>query len=96
VPVTLTATSDSRPDLDGRSFAPQLRGETGRPREWVFCQLNANRYVREQRWRLHDDGRLFDMQNDPFEQAPISPSDPHTPEATSARARLEAVLVNLQ
>ena len=28
--------------FDGRSFAPQLRGETGMPRDWVFVQLGRS------------------------------------------------------
>lgn len=96
VPVRLTAVGTDRPALDGRSFAPQLRGEAGRPREWVFCERGNERYVREKRWRLHEDSILFDMETDPWENNPIAPADPHTPEAAAARARLQAVLDELQ
>ena len=33
--------------IDGRSFAPQLRGEKGNPRDWIFIQLANMCYVRE-------------------------------------------------
>ena len=79
--------------IDGRSFAPQLRGETGRPRDWVFSQLGMNRFVRDHRWKLHADGRLFDIQKDPTEAAPVAPG---SPEPDAARARLAAVLDTLK
>jgi arylsulfatase A-like enzyme len=39
--------------VDGHSFAPQLLGQTGHPREWIFNQLAAMWYVRDARWKLH-------------------------------------------
>jgi len=61
--------------LDGVSFAPQLRGEPGTPREWMFCYYNPRpertepvRFVRDQRWKLYGDGRFYDVANDPAEK----------------------------
>ena len=39
--------------LDGRSFAPQLRGQKGNPREWIYVQLGRNWYVKEPGWKLN-------------------------------------------
>ena len=73
-------------DLDGRSFVPELRGEAGNPREWMFCYYNPRpestepqRFVRDQRWKLYGDGRFFDVAKDPEEKSPIQPGkgDPH-------------------
>ena len=81
--------------IDGRSFLPQLRGERGKPREWVYLQLNKKRAVRDKRWKLHGDGQLLDMQADPFEKHPIQ-SGAGGAEAAAARARLQAVLDSLK
>ena len=56
--------------LDGRSFAPQLKGKRGRPREAIFCYFNPRplkmprletRFAMDVRWKLYGDGRLFDL-----------------------------------
>lgn len=82
--------------LDGRSFAPQLRGEKGRPREWVYVQHNtaAEWYVREQGWKLTYDGHLFDMSDAPFIEKPVS-KETASESANAARQRLQAVLAQL-
>jgi len=95
------------PDVtfDGRSFAPQLRGEKGTPREWIFVQYLANTdrgkgrpagtwYVRDDGWKLNSGGELFDMQDAPFVEKPV-PSDATDTAAVAARKRLEAVLAKL-
>jgi arylsulfatase A len=65
--------------LDGRSFAPQLGGQPGNPRPWMYCYYNPRpektmpvRFVRDQRWKLYGDGRFYDIANDPEEKSPIS------------------------
>jgi arylsulfatase A len=75
---------------DGRSFAPQLFGQAGQPREWVFTQLGQKRFARDHRFLLHSDGRLIDVPNDLFEKTDLSASD--QPEVMAARKRLQAVL----
>ncbi len=47
--------------FDGRSFAHQLRGSQGQPRDWVFIELARQWYVREAGWKLNQAGELFDM-----------------------------------
>jgi arylsulfatase A len=90
--------------LDGRSFAPQLRGEKGNPPEWVFVQLfhNMDRqkfpagrwYVRGDRWKLNESGELFDMSDAPFSEKLVA-SDTTDPAAGEARKHLGAVLAQL-
>jgi arylsulfatase A len=58
--------------FDGRSFAPQLRGEKGRAREWIFSQLGHEKLVRDSRYMLHSDGRMYDVENDPLEHDDLS------------------------
>jgi arylsulfatase A len=75
--------------LDGRSFAPQLRGEPGRPRTWVYSGQRGRSFLRDERWKLSRDGALHDLARDPDETAPIAP-DRDTAESAAARARLLA------
>ncbi len=53
--------------LDGRSFAPQIQGRPGHPRDWAFTQLGHKRYARTAQYLLHEDGRLYDIPHDLFE-----------------------------
>lgn len=81
--------------LDGVSFAPQLHGQPGKPREWIFCYYNPrpertkpSRFVRNQRWKLYGDGRFFDIANDPEEKSPLDGDSPE-------RTRLEKALATM-
>ncbi|HEV7406189.1 MAG TPA: sulfatase-like hydrolase/transferase [Chthoniobacteraceae bacterium] len=80
--------------IDGHSYSPQLRGEKGTPREWVFVQLAQGWYVREQGWKLTQTGDLFDMSDAPFAEKPVA-ADAANEAATAARTRLHAVLAKL-
>lgn len=80
--------------VDGRSFARQLRGQNGNPREWIYVQLGGNWYVKERGWKLNQSGELYDMNEAPFEETLI-PADTAEPTATTARKRLQAVLDQL-
>jgi arylsulfatase A-like enzyme len=80
--------------FDGRSFAPQLRGQKGPPREWIFVQLGAQWYVRDAGRKLNQKGELFDMSDAPFVET-LVPVEGQNAEAAAARARLQAVLDNL-
>jgi len=89
--------------VDGRSFLPQLRGQRGNPRDWIFCYYQRNpgdplyRFARDQRWKLYDNGgyqragKLFDVQADRLEANPIPPGQGGE-EAALARERLQAAL----
>ncbi|TWU27894.1 sulfatase-like hydrolase/transferase [Bythopirellula polymerisocia] len=64
--------------LDGRSFANRLEGEGSGPREWVFAEHKENAFVKDRRWKLFSDGRLYDVQEDSNEQSPLKIGDvPH-------------------
>ena len=80
--------------LDGRSFLPQIHGEQGEPREWVFMELAREWWVRGNGWKLDQSGRLSDMHGAPFEEKTIDP-DADTAASKSARERLAAVLARL-
>lgn len=66
--------------VEGRSFLPQLKGERGRPRDWVYCYYDPlwgnlgqykNQFVRDQRYKLYQDGRLIDVSRDELEKSPL-------------------------
>jgi arylsulfatase A len=80
--------------LDSRSFAPQLRGEPGTPREWVYVELNGKRYVRDARWKLTGDGQMFDLSEAPFTEAPVA-GDTTDEKAVAARKHLQEILQGL-
>ena len=80
--------------IDGKSFAPQLLGDKGTPREWLFVMLGRHWYVRDGRWKLTDTGDLFDMRDAPFEEKPV-PLAASDPEAAAGRKRLAALLAEL-
>ncbi|NQU19993.1 MAG: sulfatase-like hydrolase/transferase [Candidatus Nealsonbacteria bacterium] len=90
--------------IDGRSFYPQILGREGDPRGWVFLSTGNSKQdqtkqdrskqgglVRDRRWKLYSNGRLFDTRLDPLEKQPISPRDA-SDEAKAARGRLQAAL----
>lgn len=81
--------------LDGRSFAPQVLGRPGTPREWVYVHLRDERYVRDARWKLYGDGTLCDMRGAPFQEATVPRGSEDGP-AAAARKRLQAALDGLK
>ena len=85
--------------IDGRSFLPVLRGETDSARDSVFTDFRPRflnipevTFVHDRRYKLYDDGRFFDFENDVREQSPLDVDD-LTEEAASAMARLRAAMV---
>jgi arylsulfatase A len=83
--------------VDGSSFLPQIKGEEGIPREWVFCHYEPrwsiwkpSRFVRDKRWKLYGDGRLFDLQADPLEKSPIG--DSQDKEIMAIRRKFQQIL----
>lgn len=77
--------------LDGHSLAPQLLGEPGQPRDWIYVQLRQDRYVRNRGWKLTGKGELFDMKDAPWQEI-ATPAEKSEPEAAKARTELQAVL----
>lgn len=80
--------------MDSRSFAPQLHGDQGTPREWIYVQLGAKWYVRDQGYKLTQSGDMFDMSDAPFVEKMVAP-DTKDEAAIATRARLQAVLDKL-
>ncbi len=81
--------------LDGHSFAAQIKGQPGTPRDWIYVQLAGDRYVRDARWKLTGDGNFFDLKEAPFKELAV-PADTADPAAKAARAKLQAALGDLK
>ncbi len=90
LPTICAATGAPVPaNVDGVSFLPQLRGEKGTPREWLYNwyspRQGADTTVREfafnHDYKLYRTGQFFDLAADPFEQRPLN-----TAAITSAQA----------
>lgn len=61
-------------DLDGISFYPQLRGDYSSQRDWIFCyydprwgKYTRQVFVHDKDLKLYDDGRIYNLKNDPDE-----------------------------
>lgn len=80
--------------LDSRSFAPQIKGQKGTPRDWVYVELNGKSYVRNARFKLTNGGELFDLSEAPFKEI-LVPNNTTDPAAMAARKQLQAVLDQL-
>jgi arylsulfatase A len=77
---------------DGHSFAAQIRGQHGAPREWAFVELGSKWYVRDAHYKLTKDGELFDLSDAPFEEKLVKSAND---DAKVARQRLQSVLNKL-
>ena len=53
------------------------------------------RFARNKRWKLYQNGNLFDVPADPLEKHPIAANDKDA-KAAAARARLQVVLDSLE
>lgn len=102
LPTICAAAGISIPDglkIDGRSFLPQLKGETGSPREWVYSwyspRQKQSKEIREfafdQRFKLYRSGKFFDLTADREEKNPLVVSDLQG-DAAKAAVKLQAAL----
>jgi len=87
------------PKPDGRSFFPQLCGEQGRPRDWIYswysprqgADLAAREFAFDQRFKLYRSGEFFDLTRDVAEAKPLAVSSLEG-EAAAAAKKLQAAL----
>jgi len=84
-------------NVDGRSFLPQLRGEKGNPREWIYCWYsrgggpNGKEWARNQRYKLYRKGGFYDVSKDVLEKTPLGDGE-LTADARQVRAMLRKAL----
>ena len=80
--------------IDGHSFAKTLGEPRLANRDWVYAEHQGKSWVGDRRWKLYDDGRLFDRLRDPLEKQPLA--QPLDSGAREARMRLEYTARSLQ
>jgi arylsulfatase A len=87
----------AKPAIDGHSFLPQLFGETGDPREWIYVWYARNggpsgkEFTRNQRYKLYRSGEFFDIENDVLEKHPLKHGT-LTNETRMIRSKLQGAL----
>jgi len=86
--------------LDGRSFLPQLRGEKGQPRDWIYCWYAPNQngrvdvpreFAADRHYKLYRGGQFYDYADDPQEKKPLDAKS-LSADAAAARTMLQAAL----
>lgn len=82
--------------IDGVSFLPQLRGEAGSPRPWLYHWYdpranNLREWAFDHQYKLYTTGNLYDWQADPNEKSPLDPAH-LSPAAAAAKAKLQAAI----
>ncbi len=85
--------------IDGRSFAPLLRGEKGPTREWIYSYLADRQILRTKRWLLENNGpghpgRFFDCGNSRDGTGYRDVTDSTNPEVLAARRRFKEILAD--
>jgi arylsulfatase A len=84
--------------IDGRSFFPQLLGEKGNPRDWLYVWFNDAggakaefEFAHDANYKLYTDGRFFDLQKDEKEKSPLAEGAVDA-SAKAAKAKLQTAL----
>ncbi|MDE0003376.1 MAG: sulfatase-like hydrolase/transferase [Rhodospirillaceae bacterium] len=96
---------------DGVSLYPTLTRATPSPREWIFVDYYRSRtpgpdtvrggfgtpfrLVHDGRYKLHADGRFFDVVTDPREEHPLWENE-LSPDARNAHEVLQAVMMRME
>jgi arylsulfatase A len=85
--------------IDGRNFAPLLRGEKGPTREWIYSYLGDRQILRTKRWLLEDNGpghpgRLFDCGDSRDGTGYKDVTDSKAPEVLAAKKRFKEILAD--
>lgn len=108
LPTLIDAANSSLPSnrvFDGRSFLPQLQGQTGHPRQQVTIHYDKDpgvdepkfrrvRFAYDGKYKLYDDGRLFDIPNDWDEERPLTGNQITSP-VKQRKAQLQAAFRSL-
>lgn len=90
-------------NLDGVSFLPQLRGEQGTPRQWIYSwysprqkpDLTVRECAFDARFKLYRSGQFYDLRADMDETKPL-PVGALAGEAAEAARKLQSVLERFQ
>jgi arylsulfatase A len=82
--------------IDGRSFLPQLKGEKGNPRQWIYSWYSPRgeplkEFAFNHKYKLYRGGEFFDLSGDPLEQRPMKVASLSGEPATATK-QLQAAL----
>lgn len=85
-------------DIDGQSFWPQLHGQPGKPRVWRYVWYSkdggptaTSEFAMSKTHKLYRNGRLYNLETDPFEERAIAESD-RTPTDLEAAKMLRGAI----
>ena len=85
--------------IDGQTFYPQLLGQKGRPREWLYSWYVRDggstpqwEYAMTRDYKLYRDGKFYDLRADPFEQKPAQSVAGRSGKAAAAAKSLQSAL----
>ncbi|WP_158968488.1 sulfatase-like hydrolase/transferase [Paraglaciecola sp. L3A3] len=92
--------------MDGMSFLPQIKGEKGVPRDWVYVhhdprpgkakdRFYLQRFARDKDYKLYQDGRMYQPAKDLYEERVIMPED-DTRKTKKVRKALQFVLDSMK
>lgn len=91
----LTGTPQPKTSIHGQSFAPQLFGKTGSPREWIHIQHESARQVRNSDYMLNNKNELRQVRE--LWEDPAEPNENKHPEKeATARKLLQAAFDQLR
>ena len=88
------AGAPSPENIDGISFASGLLGAEGVARNWVHVLYGDQYFVRDDRYKLRENGELYDVSGAPHVETLVEPGS-ESPGAAASRQTLNRVLDNL-
>jgi arylsulfatase A len=79
-------------EIDGTSFAPVLRGEKKTARDWIFSNFAETRMIRDSRWLMDGQERLYDCGDQRNEEGYKDVTDSEDPEVAEVKRRFNTIL----
>ncbi|MFM7290638.1 MAG: sulfatase-like hydrolase/transferase [Planctomycetia bacterium] len=100
LPTLCEAAGVAAPDgIDGISFAAQLRGDRGTPREWIYSwywpypeqDSRRREFAFDKQHKLYASGEFYDLSTDPDEHHPLEVASLAGPQAAAAAKLRNAI-----
>ena len=105
LPTICAAAGVAIPDTlkpDGRSFLPQLKGQKGHPREWIYCWYSRgggakaeHEFAMTKDFKLYRDGEFYNLRSDIDEKKALA-SGAITGDAAAAKQILAGALAQFK
>ncbi len=102
--LNLAGTADTAGDkLDGKSFYPQLKGNTSDQRDWIYTYYDPKwgKYTRKVfaqtlDWKIYETGEIFNLKNDREELKPLAKNAVKGKDLATINMLQEAIKVKLK